>query len=160
MQDIHWLSSHSERAKNTIHYILNANIRKGKFSRTGRESPWDTTLNEPVPRLIRMLVSDWAKNIFVPNQEPACIVLPSWSSYTKEFTCKLDCFLYAPEKISLSVSQSSVNSKWAPKVCSTSFIRSSCIAEEKHLTTNLQTLKGEKMSLARACMTIKYAEQA
>ena len=72
MQDIHSLSSQSERAKNTIHYILNANIRKGKFSRTGRESPWDTTLNEPVPRLIRMLVCDCD---FVPNQEPVLCCL-------------------------------------------------------------------------------------
>ena len=48
----------------------------------------------------------------------------------------------------------SVNSKWALKVYSTSFIRSSCITEEKHLTTNLQTFKAEKMSPARACMSM------
>ena len=48
---------------------INANIRKGKFLRKGRKSPWDTTLNEPVPRLIRMLVCDWAKKYFFAQSE-------------------------------------------------------------------------------------------
>ena len=30
-----------------------------------RESPWDATLKEPVPRLIRMLVCDWAAKIIL-----------------------------------------------------------------------------------------------
>ena len=38
----------------------------------------DITLSKPAPRLIRMLVSDWAqKNVFVPNRGPASIVLLS-----------------------------------------------------------------------------------
>ena len=143
---------------------INANIRKGKCSRTGRENPWDATLKEPVPRLIRTLVCDWAKKYFLcPIRSQACIVLPSWPSYTKEFTSTVS----SPPQKKISLARAgeflreevSVNSKWAPKVYSTSFIRSSCITEEKHLTTNLQTIKGEKMSPARACMTIKYAEQ-
>ena len=40
--------------------------------------------------------------------------------------------------------------KCAPTVYSTNLIWSSCITEEKILTTNLQTLKGERISLARA----------
>ena len=140
-------------------------MRKRKFSRTGWGAPGILLLKNQFHDLFECLSVIGQNIIFVPNQEPACIVLPSWCSYTKEFTCKLDCFLYAPEKISLARAaeflweESSVNSKWAPKVYSTSFIRSSCITEEKHLTTNLQTIKGEKISPARACMTIKYAEQ-
>lgn len=37
-----------------------------------------------------MVLSDF----FLPNQRPASIMLLSWSSYTEEFTCKLDCSLY------------------------------------------------------------------
>ena len=44
------------------------------------ESSWDATLNKPVPWLIRILVS----------RRPGSIALLSWSSYTKEFACKLD----------------------------------------------------------------------
>ena len=134
--------------------------RQRKFSRKGDRTPGILLLTNQFHDLFECLSVIGQNVIFVPNQEPACIVLPLWSSYKKEFTCKLDCFLYAPEKISLARAseflweESSVNSKWAPKVYSTSFIRSSCITEEKHLTTNLQTLKAEKMSPARALSLI------
>ena len=57
-----------------------------KFFKNGRESLSDATLNKPVPRLIRMLVSDWVQN----NRRPVSIARLSWSSYTKEFPRKLD----------------------------------------------------------------------
>ena len=34
------------------------------------------------------------KNIFVPNHRQASVALFLWFSYTKKFTCKLDCLLY------------------------------------------------------------------
>ena len=37
--------------------------RRRKLSRTGKESPWDATLTEPVPRLIWVLASDWAQKV-------------------------------------------------------------------------------------------------
>ena len=43
-------------------------VRSGKTAakvfKYGRESPWDATLNKPVPLLIRMLVCDWAQKLF------------------------------------------------------------------------------------------------
>ena len=59
-----------------------------KVFKNGQESPSDATLNEPVPRLIRMLACDCQKkNILCPISllRPASIALLSWSSYTKEF---------------------------------------------------------------------------
>ena len=61
------------------------------FLKNGWGSPWDTILNEPVPRLIRMLVCDC---FFVSNRRPASIPLLSWSFNTKKFTCKLGCSPY------------------------------------------------------------------
>lgn len=66
-----------------------------KVFMNGQESPRDAILNEPVLRLFRMLVSDWAqKNIFVPNRRQASVALLLWFSYTNEFTCKLECLPY------------------------------------------------------------------
>ena len=37
--------------------------------KNGREKPWDATVKEPVPRLIRMFVSDWALSPpFIPTR--------------------------------------------------------------------------------------------
>ena len=58
-----------------------------KVFKTGRERPWNATLNETVLQLIRILVSDY----FVPNRRPESIALLLWFSYTREFTCKLVC---------------------------------------------------------------------
>ena len=44
-----------------------------KVFKNGRESPWDATLNKPVPRLIGMLVSD---HVFA-NRRPESIALLS-----------------------------------------------------------------------------------
>ena len=67
-----------------------------KVFKNRRESRWNVTLNEPVPRLIRRFVWDYLtqKSNFVPNKRPASIALFSQSSYKKKFTSKLDCSLY------------------------------------------------------------------
>ena len=38
---------------------------EAKVFKNGRKSPWDAILNEPVPRLIRILVCDWAQKIIL-----------------------------------------------------------------------------------------------
>ena len=38
---------------------------EAKVFKNGRKSPRDATLNEPVPRLIRILVCDWAQKIIL-----------------------------------------------------------------------------------------------
>ena len=38
---------------------------EAKVFKNGWKSPWDATLNEPVPRLIRILVCDWAQKIIL-----------------------------------------------------------------------------------------------
>ena len=38
---------------------------EAKVFKNGQESPWDATLNEPVPQLIRILVCDWAQKIIL-----------------------------------------------------------------------------------------------
>ena len=70
---------------------VGSRIMVAKVFKNGEESPWDATLNKPVPRLIRMFVHDW---FFLPNQRPASITLLSWSSYVKEFASKLDFWPY------------------------------------------------------------------
>ena len=66
-----------------------------KVFKNRRESRWNATLNEPVPRLIRRFVWDLTqKSNFVPNKRPASIALFSQSSYTKKFIRKLDCSPY------------------------------------------------------------------
>ena len=67
--------------------------------------------------------------------------------YEGVYLQKVDWFFYARENLS-PASLARVGSRRA--LFNTSLIRSSSITEEKNLTTNLQTLKGEKISLARA----------
>ena len=130
-----------------------------KFSRTVRSgaSPQDATRIEIVPRLLRKLVYVLGTKIIRDQRAP--IVLRSSSSYTKELTCKLDCSRNARVKLSPildvwlvqeSFLREEFSVKISPKFYSTSFIRSSCVIEEKSWTTNLQTLKGEKITPARA----------
>ena len=74
-------------------------------------SPWDTIFNEPVPRLIQMLVCD---SFFVPNRRPASIPLLSRSFNTKKFTCKLGCSPYPSGSCRKAFSKMSFQWKWAP----------------------------------------------
>ena len=115
-----------------------------KVFKNGQESPSDATLNEPVPRLIRMLACDCQKkNILCPISllRPASIALLSWSSYTKEFVYLKTRLLAVPvllEQESFLREQFSVFQwKWAPKVYSISFIRSSCITYPKKISPTL-----------------------
>ena len=41
-----------------------------KVFKNGRDHPWDATVNKPVPRLIRMLVSDWAQKYLLGPIHP------------------------------------------------------------------------------------------
>ena len=133
-----------------------------KIFKNGQERG-DATRIELVPRLLRILVYVLGtKNIFVPNQRPVRIYRAAFvifNSYTKELTCKLDCSRYARVKLSPvldvwlvqeSFLREEFSVKISPKFYSTSFIRSSCVTEEKNWTTNLQTSKGEKITPARA----------
>ena len=113
----------------------------------------DATLNEPVPRLIRMLACDCQKKKYIlcpiSLLRPASIALLSWSSYTKEFVYLKTRLLAVPvllEQESFLREQFSVFQwKWAPKVYSISFIRPSCITYQKKFLLHLPD---------------KYAEQA
>ena len=62
-------------------------VRSGKTAanvfKSGGESPWDTILNEPVPRLIRMFVYDWAKKS-VCAQSVASIYLAAFVIFLYE----------------------------------------------------------------------------
>lgn len=83
-----------------------------KVFKDGRESSWDATLKKPVPRLIRMLVSD---RFFVPKQRQAFIAPLSRTSYTKEFTCKVDCSPYLTGLCRTAFFQKSFQRKWGPQ---------------------------------------------
>ena len=41
-----------------------------KVFKNGRHHPWDATVNKPVPRLIGMLVSDWAQKYLLGPIHP------------------------------------------------------------------------------------------
>ena len=75
----------------------------------------DITLNKPAPRLIRMLVSDWAqKNVFVPNRGPASIVLLSWSFLPAHSTVR--CILpYLSGSCSGAFFEKIFQWEWGPK---------------------------------------------
>ena len=83
------------------------------------------------------------KNILCPISllRPASIALLSWSSYTKEFVYLKTRLLAVPvllEQESFLREQFSVFQwKWAPKVYSISFIRSSCITYQKKISPTL-----------------------
>ena len=86
-------STRPERSRGRWHRQKLRGSQLGQVKRREQKSPWDTSLNEPVPQLIRMLVCDWAQKIILCpiRGQHQSIVLLSWSSYTKKFTCKLNC---------------------------------------------------------------------
>ena len=59
--------------------------RRRKFSRTGERAPGVLLLKNQFHDSIECL-----SLIGLKNRKPASIALVSWSSYTKELTCKLD----------------------------------------------------------------------
>ena len=82
------------------------------FSRTGKGAPGMLfILNKPVPRLIRMLVSNWAQKLLLypVNRRPESIAL-------LYLQCKLD---YSPYRVSGSSRKAffekSFQWKWGPK---------------------------------------------
>ena len=97
----------------------------------------------------------WAQKIFLCPIRDQCasIVLRSSSSYTKELTCNLDCSRYARVKLSPvldvwlvqeSFLREELSVKISPKFYSTSFIRSSCVTEDKKLNNKFTNFKGRK----------------
>ena len=55
------------------------------------------------------------QNDFVPSWRPASIALLSWSSYTSEFTCKLDCTPYLSRSCRRDFFETSFQRKWGPQ---------------------------------------------
>ena len=129
------------------------------FPKRVREPLGYYTLNSA--SLFRMLVCDWAQKILL------CPIRGQHLSHCihdllmrRSFTCKKWTGHSTLVKICLppvwlvqelgELSSRRVFSENELSIYSTSLIRSSCITEEKILTTNLQTIKGERISLARA----------
>ena len=54
-----------EYSSETQGWSVGSGITEAKVFKKGRKSPWDAILNEPVPRLIRILVCDWAQKIIL-----------------------------------------------------------------------------------------------
>ena len=64
--------------------------QRGKFSIMGERAPGMLLRTNQFQSHLNACL--WS--FCVPNRRPASIMLLSWSSYTEEFTCKLDCSLY------------------------------------------------------------------
>ena len=60
-----------------------------------KKSPWDSTLNRPVPKPIKILVCDWAQKYFCAQSESSSFRVTFVTSYSKEFTVKLFDRLFA-----------------------------------------------------------------
>ena len=60
-----------------------------------KRSPWDSTLNQPVPKPIKILVCDWAQKYFCAQSESSSFRVTFVTSYSKEFIDKLFDRLFA-----------------------------------------------------------------
>ena len=60
-----------------------------------KRSPWDSTLNRPVPKPIEILVCDWAQKYFCAQSESSSFRVTFVTSYSKVFTGKLFDRLFA-----------------------------------------------------------------
>ena len=60
-----------------------------------KRSPWDSTLNRPVPKPIQILVCDWAQKYFCAQSESSSFHVTFVTSYSTEFTDKLFGRLFA-----------------------------------------------------------------
>ena len=111
-----------------------------KVFKNSQESPSDATLNEPVPRLIRMLACDCQKkNILCPISllRPASIALLSWSSYTKEFVYLKTRLLAVPVLLEQESFLREQFFSFSVKMSPQSFIWSSCITYPKTISPAL-----------------------
>ena len=60
-----------------------------------KRSPWDSSLNRPVPKPIKILVCDWAQKYFCAQSESSPFRVTFVTSYSKVFTDKLFDRLFA-----------------------------------------------------------------
>ena len=62
-----------------------------------KRSPWDCTLNQPVPKPIKIFVCDWAQKYFCAQSEssPFRVTFVTSYSYSKDFADKLFDRLFA-----------------------------------------------------------------
>ena len=69
-------------------------IGRRKFKNENR-SPWDSTLNRPVPKPFKILACDWAQKYFCAQSESSSFRVTFVTSYSKVFTAKLFDRLFA-----------------------------------------------------------------
>ena len=58
-------------------------------------SPWDSTLNRPVPKPFKILACDWAQKYFCAQSESSSFRVTFVTSYSKVFSAKLFDRLFA-----------------------------------------------------------------
>lgn len=118
------------------------------FQERVRESLWDTTRNGPVPRLIRMIACDC---LVSPSQSPASITLLSTRLFPRRPRKIVSRLLVWLENRRAFFDSTRVFSENEPPqfTLPVSLDRLVYHAEEKNLTTYLQSLKDGKISPAR-----------
>ena len=57
-----------------------------KLPKNESRSPWDSSLNRPVPKLFKIRACDWAQNIFCAQSESSSFRVTFVTSYSKVFT--------------------------------------------------------------------------
>jgi len=91
-------------------------IMAAKVFKNRRESPWNATLNEPVPRITRMLNCDWVPNIIL---YPIRDLQPSRNFrdplIRRSFTRKVVCWPYMFGLCRRAFLEKSSQLKWASK---------------------------------------------
>ena len=129
-------------------------VRSGKMatkvSMNRWRSPWDTTVNKPVPWLIQILVCDWAQKIrgqhlshsihdlLIQRSVPANSTVPS--------TPVKNCLPYLSGLCRSTSWRRFFSENELQSLLYQFLLILLYHAEEKDLSTNLQTLKGEKIS--------------
>ena len=88
-------------------------IGRGKVKKESR-SPWDSSLNRPVPKPFKILACDWAQKYFCAQSESSSFRVTFVTSYSKVFTAKLFARLFATTirnlyLESLSISEQTLN---------------------------------------------------
>ena len=67
-----------------------------------KRSPWDSTLNQPVPKPIKILVCDWAQNFFCAQSESSPFRVTFVISYSKERCSLANCLITCAPYLSAS----------------------------------------------------------
>ena len=116
----YWYSRHHDVTGSDLHYVppycslavpilgdpgaVSGGGKKSKRARKkiGRRkvknenrSPWDSTLNRPVPKPFKILACDWTQKYFCAQSESSSFRVTFVTSYSKVFTAKLFDRLFA-----------------------------------------------------------------